>query len=164
MSEGGVPEVNADPAFQERFWVTVRFCWILMAGMVLAAIAGFTGSGGQFSSQTLEAGRSSVELPAISRWAASDTMTVSVTPQSPTTAVTVPAEFGDLYTIEAVNPAPVTVTSVAIGEKYVFVLSSARKVTIDFAIRATKPAWRKRLGRFSIDEHVSPAATVTVLP
>lgn len=57
-------EVDTDRDFQERFWVIVRVGWVAMALLCLSAVFGLTGSGGPYSSQTIQAGGARIDLPA----------------------------------------------------------------------------------------------------
>ncbi len=99
-------DVETDRKFQERFWIAVRIGWVAMAAILIAAIMGFTGSGGSYSGQRLSAGEATVEIPAVSRWAASDTMTIKTRAPDKRTTVLVPAGFGDVFSLEAINPQP----------------------------------------------------------
>lgn len=104
-------DVETDRKFQERFWIAVRIGWVAMAAILIAAIMGFTGSGGSYSGQRLSAGEATVEIPAVSRWAASDTMTIKTGAPDKRTTVLVPAGFGDLFSLEAINPQPQSVSA-----------------------------------------------------
>lgn len=159
-----VIDVDADRAFQERYWVFVRVGWVAMAGLWLAAVLGFTGGGGIYSSQTVEAGASRIELPAVARWQASDQLTVHVAEPGNRTTVLVPAGFGDVFTIESVTPQPVSVTAVPSGDLYEFARQPGGPITIDFTVRPARPVWRARLDPFEINDIPSAQSMLTVLP
>lgn len=164
MSPSGI-DIDADRDFQEHFWVVVRLGWVAMTLLCVAAALGFTGSGGTFSSQTVRAGASSVELPSVARWSAADTLTVRVPPSSGRSTVLIPASFGDVFSIESVNPQPVSVTAGPDGDLFRFATEpSAGEVSIDFAVRPTRPAWRMHLGPFEVNGAPSDPSTLTVLP
>ncbi|QZH75866.1 MAG: hypothetical protein JY451_04565 [Erythrobacter sp.] len=136
-----------------------------MLCLLIAAVLGLTGSGGYFSSQKLQAGPHQIELPAISRWAAADSMTMTVNAPAGSTAVLVPAQFGDVFSIESISPQPASVVGTAEGDEFTFDLQPSNgTVTIDFALRATNPAWLRQLGEFRVNGAESGAASVTVLP
>lgn len=158
-------DVDADPRFQERFWVAVRVGWLVMVIILVAATLGATGGGGVLSSQSLVAGTSQIELPAVSRWAAADTMTITLSEPTARSTVTVPAAFGDTFSVDAVTPTPSSVIGSPDGDTYIFELSpQAGEVSIDFSIRAEHPVWRTRLTPFSVNGTRSAASIVTVLP
>lgn len=159
-----VVDVDADRAFQERYWIAVRIGWVAMAGLWLAAILGFTGSGGIYSSQTVAAGSSWIDLPAVGRWQASDRLTVHVAEPGDRTTVLIPSGFGDVYTIEAVTPKAVSVTALPEGDLFEFTGREGGPVTIDFAVRPAQPVWRTRLDPFEVDGTSSASTTLTVLP
>jgi len=158
-------DVNADPKFQERFWVAVRVGWLVMTILLAAALLGATGGGGVLSSQSMVVGTSRIDLPAVSRWAAADTMTITLSEPTARSTVTVPAAFGDTFSVDAITPTPSSVIGSPDGDTYIFELSpQTGEVSIDFSIRAEHPVWRTRLTPFSVNGTRSAASIVTVLP
>ena len=158
-------DIETDRVFQERFWIAVRIGWAAMIAVMVAAILGFTGSGGTFSAQALQAGNVTVEIPSVSRWAASDTLTIVIDQPSERTTVWIPAGFGDVFSIESVTPQPQSVSAGPDGDEFVFELKPGRgETSIDFVIRPSRPVWRHRLGPFGVNGQISDASTVTVLP
>lgn len=165
MTAGATVDVQTDPAFQERFWIAVRVGWAFMAVIFLAAVFGATGGGGALASQTLRSGTARIELPAVSRWAAADTMTITLSKPTKPTTVTVPAAFGDVFSVEAVAPAPRSVIGSPEGDIYIFELSPQDgDVSIDFSIRASHPTWITRLTPFEVNGARSDRSTLIVLP
>lgn len=158
-------DIDTDRKFQERFWIAVRIGWVAMAVLLLLAIMGFTGSGGAYSSQKLEAGNASVEVPAVSRWAASDTLKVTLNASAERTTVLLPAELGDVFSIEAVNPQPQSVSAGPEGDEFVFQLVPAGgKTTVEFSLRPSRPVWRQEIGPFRVNSSASSRSVVTILP
>lgn len=158
-------DIETDRKFQERFWVAVRIGWVAMAVLLLLAILGFTGSGGSYSSQKLKAGTATLEIPAVSRWAASDTMTVTISNPTERTRVFIPEHFGNIFSIEAINPQPELVSADPQGDEFVFQLIPGEgEIEIEFSLRASQPTWRQSLGPFRVDEGASGRSSVTVLP
>ncbi|RKF15984.1 hypothetical protein D6851_17050 [Altericroceibacterium spongiae] len=157
-------DVDTDRDFQERFWIVVRVGWVAMAVLCLVALLGLTGSGGPYSSQTIQAGPVRIDFPAIARWQASDTLTVHVASQSERTTVLIPAAFGDIFTIDSISPQARSVTATPEGELFEFAVKPGGKATIDFSVRPVRPVWRSQLGPFKVDGASSPPTTLTVLP
>lgn len=164
-ADGSPVDVRTDRVFQERFWIAVRIGWMAMAAVLLAAIMGLTGSGGSYSAQTLPAGDATVEIPAISRRAASDTMTIKTSSPLDRMTVLIPAGFGDVFSLESVNPQPRSVSAGPNGDEFVFELKpGSGETSIEFSLRASRPVWRQSLGPFRVNGHESEPAAVTVLP
>lgn len=162
---GSSIDVETDRKFQERFWIAVRIGWVAMAAILLAALLGFTGSGGSYSGQRLSAGEATVEIPAVSRWAASDTMTIKIRAPAKRTTVLVPAGFGDVFSLEAINPQPQSVSAGPQGDEFVFELKPGEgETSIEFSLRASRPVWQQPLGPFRVNRHESEVSSVTVLP
>ena len=159
-----VIDVDTDRDFQERFWVVVRVGWLAMALLCLVAVLGLTGSGGPYSSQSVQAGQARIDLPAIARWQAADTLTVHVASRSELTTVLIPAAFGDVFTIDSVSPQARSVTATLEGDLFEFALQPGRKITIDFSVRPARPVWRSQLGAFEVNGAPSQPTTLTVLP
>ena len=158
-------DIATDPTFQERFWVVVRIGWLVMAAILVAALLGFTGGGGRFSAQTIEAGSARIEFPAIARWAAADRMTVTVGHPAGPTAITLPEALGEIISIEAVNPQPRSVTARAEGDEYIFDLApEAGEASIEFSVRPVRPALAHGLEPFRVNGEASRPSSVTVLP
>lgn len=61
-------DVDDDRAFQEKFWTFQRVAWALMALILLAALAGTTGSGGPLAHAEASGPGGSIEYPRIARW------------------------------------------------------------------------------------------------
>lgn len=158
-------DAGADRAFQEKIWVAVRVGWVAMLGLFVAALLGFSGSGGPFSSQVLRTDTGRIELPAVTRWAAADSMSVQVNDPAETIRVTVPSEFGQIFAVESVHPQPTEVKATADGVVFSFAREGRpRRTSIDFQVRASKPWRRQSLGAFVIDGARSKPSSVTVLP
>ncbi|PIW55253.1 MAG: hypothetical protein COW16_06825 [Sphingomonadales bacterium CG12_big_fil_rev_8_21_14_0_65_65_10] len=157
-------DVEADRRFQEGFWIAVRIGWMVMAGVLLAAIMGFTGSGGSYSAQRLSAGEATIKIPAVSRWATSDTMTITVRAPIERTTVLVPAGFGDVFSLESINPQPQSVSAGPDGDEFVFELRPGGKTSIEFSLRASRPVWSQKLSPFRVNGQESEGSEVTILP
>ena len=158
-------DVETDRNFQERFWIAVRIGWVAMIAILISAILGLTGSGGSYSTQKLVAGEAIVEIPAASRWAASDTMTIKTGTHASRTTVSVPAGFGDVFSLESINPQPQSVSAGPEGDEFVFKLKPGNgETSIEFSLRASRPVWHHQLGPFRVNGEVTEVSSVTVLP
>jgi len=157
-------DVDTDHDFQERTWVVVRVGWAVMALLFLVAVLGLTGSGGPLSSQTVRAGQARIELPAIARWKAPATLTVHVASPADRTTVLIPAAFGEVFTIDSVNPQARWVTATPDGDLFEFARQPGGEITIDFSVRPARPVWRSQLGPFEVNGVPGRPMTLTVLP
>lgn len=136
----GLP-TQEDKAVQERVWVVQRVAWALMLALLVAALAGLTGGGGPLTRATAETGEATIDYPRIARWQAAEEMKVTFTGLRGEAQVTLPEDFIEIYTVEAITPQPREVAAIAGGQRYTFDLGEEDGTKIArFAIRANKPA------------------------
>ena len=135
--------IGADRRFQERLWFWERVGWAAMALLVLAALAGLTGTRGPAASGTVEAGGATIEYPRISRWQSADSLGVEFAVEAGgAVQVLLPGAFTDVFSIQSVTPQPSKVTATANGQLFEFELApepGPKKAT--FAVRAERPAF-----------------------
>lgn len=159
-------EVWPDRSLEDRVWIASRISWVIMLGIVIAAVFGLTGSGGLFAHQSLEAGRSTIAMPKISRWAAADSLEIEfASGLTGKTVVEIPDEFFEIFSVEDVSPQPSSTVATPNGQKLTFDLSDQTgRHSVRFSIRASTASLPVNVGRFKVAGVVSNQAIVTVLP
>ncbi|MEO1968396.1 MAG: hypothetical protein ABGW87_06750 [Sphingomonadaceae bacterium] len=159
-------DVSVDPVQQEYMWVASRVGWIIMLLIVVAAFLGFTGSGGVFAHQSVGIGQAHADIPRVSRWAATDYLTVRFESRlSKTITVLIPQRFLTTFTIEAVSPQPSSVMATSEGELFTFDTSAESGPSIArFSIRANAASLPKNFGSFHVAGVKSKPITITILP
>ena len=140
-------EIEADRAFQERWWRVERVGWVLMALLVVVAAIGLTGGGGSLSRAQLDASGATIDYPRIGRWQSPEVVTISIPSAAPGLVdVLLPGNFLEVYTVESVSPQPYSVMSTPDGQVFTFELGgSTREIeggtnTVLFALRAARPS------------------------
>jgi hypothetical protein len=135
-------DLDSDRPFQERMWRFERAAWALMALLVIAAFAGFTGKGGPFAHARVQAGTATVDYPRISRWQTADSLTVEFGPEtSGRGEVLLPSAFTDSFAIESVVPQPIEVVATPEGKLFRFAMEGNGRKSVNFAVRAGSPSW-----------------------
>jgi hypothetical protein len=99
-------QVEENRPVQRVHWLIERIAWIMFLLFVVAAALGLTGSGGSFSTRTVAVGRSVLELPAIARWQAAESLTVEFGTDVATHEVLLGGTFLDKFLIEHITPQP----------------------------------------------------------
>lgn len=99
-------QIDEHKTFARRHWTIERFAWAGFVLFVVAAAAGLTGGGGSQSRQVAVTGAARLDLPAVSRWQAADSLTVDFDATQPSHAVLLGPELLDLFAIEAILPEP----------------------------------------------------------
>lgn len=153
-------QLTEDRSFDNWFWTLQRISWVGFALLLLAALAGFSGSGGHFSKQTLEIGDATVVLPRVSRWQASDSLHFTVRGGS-TVEVVLGPTFRDHFVIEQIQPQPDHSEATASGLRLRFSLAGDGSSSIDFDVKALRPGWSSF--EVSVDAATATARTA-VLP
>jgi hypothetical protein len=149
-------------AFQERFWTVERFAWIVFGLLLVAALLGFTGSGGALSRTTAHMEGGSIDHPRVARWESADEMMVSFAAGAAERRLTLSPAFSEALQVEAIQPEPQS--SAASGDGAVLTFDTdpeeAAEVTIHF--RALKPGLPTFEAR--IDDGAPVSIGLLVLP
>jgi hypothetical protein len=98
-------EIDQHLRFQQWFWTAERAAWLVFAAILLAAMLGFTGSGGPFARATIASGAAEVEYPRVARWGAHDRIEVTAPAGEPLT-VGIGTAFLELFDIRTIVPQP----------------------------------------------------------
>lgn len=138
-------EIETDRRFQERVWIFERAGWIAMLLIVVAALAGLTGTSGPASSASVEAGGAKIDYPRIARWQTADSMTVEFSGAG-TGRVLLPSAFLEAMSVENVTPQPTRVVATPQGAIFEFELGGgAGDKRVDFALRPDSPSFPQRV-------------------
>lgn len=125
--------------FQERFWVAERVAWVAFAAIILAALIGLTGAGGPLSRAKAASDGSEISYPRITRWEASDSLTVNFAPGGSERSLTLSPAFAESFQLEDVQPQPDRAEARPEGERLIFSLPAGKPATVTLHVRAHKP-------------------------
>ena len=157
-------ELNDDPRFQERLWTVERVAWVLLAALILAALLGFTGSGGPFGRSSAASGPGEIDYPLVARWAAPERIEVTALAGEPLT-VSVDRAFLELFQIEGVVPEPTRSAAGPAGITYAFETAPGvgGTATVTLAVKPLRPSLGARVG-VAVGDGVPARLGVVVLP
>lgn len=158
-------DLDDDRPFQERYWRWQRGAWAVFALIVIAALAGLTGSGGPLSRASASGPGGEVDYPRVARWDASDDIRITLPASGARTAhVEIDRAFSDVFEVEVIQPVPAASAATAMGLRYRFDLGAAngpRRIVMH--VRPLRPAMATPL-RVRIDEAPPLRLTPIVLP
>ena len=149
-------QIDEDLSFQRKEWVSQRVGIGVLALLLVAAVLGFTGSGGPFShAETSDAsGALRVEYERIVRRGAQSTMTLHLAGGKPgSRSFWFSTDYFKGIDLETVVPDPEAVT--AEGDRYVYTIrSTGSDATVTVHMRPT------RVGRIDVDVGVVDGPSV----
>lgn len=127
-------------AFQERFWAAERVAWVGFGLIMIAALAGLTGSGGPLAAVTADLGGAELKMPRLARWEAADEIVVRFDPGGPAQrSVTLDADFAHRFQIEDIQPQPSAAETTAQGHRLIFDVPSGGPAEVVLHVRAFSP-------------------------
>lgn len=147
---------------QERIWTAERWAWVSFGLIVLAALAGLTGSGGPLAHQETRLDGGRLDYPRITRWQSTDDMTLQLAAGPAERRLTLSREFAEAFTIKDIQPAPERAKAVPDGQRLVFRLPDGAPAQIRLYLRPSTPG----LVRFraALDESAPASLSILVLP
>lgn len=148
--------------FQERFWRVERFAWIVFAVLLVAALLGFTGSGGVFSRSTAHLEGGSIEHPRVARWKSADEMMVTFAAGAAQRRLHLSPAFSDALQVEAIQPEPQSSAAGGDGAVLTFATDPAEAARVIIHFRALKPGVPTFDAR--IDDGAATSVSLLVLP
>lgn len=92
--------------FQEKTWTAERIGWGCFAALAIAAVLGFTGAGGPFSTGRAANAAASVDYPRIARWGAPDPITVTFAPAEGAREIALSSAFAEEFELQRIVPPP----------------------------------------------------------
>jgi hypothetical protein len=105
---GGGLELEDHPRFQQLFWRAERVAWLCFVLILIAALLGFTGSGGVFADRTIQLSGAKVVHPKVFRWQTPDTIALEIAPGSNDIVVAFDKTFLERFEIRSLVPEPAT--------------------------------------------------------
>ena len=138
-------QLQEERRIQRVFWTVQRVSWFLFGVVCLVALLGFTGSGGVFQKQTVYFADAVVELPRITRWEASDDLSIRFTTPQAAPELTIAQPFFDLFSIERIQPEPQENTLASSAQRLRFAAEGAPPHEVSISIRSM------HFGRASFD-------------
>ncbi|WP_217846752.1 hypothetical protein ACIPCF_18255 (plasmid) [Paracoccus marcusii] len=138
-------QLQEERRIQRVFWTVQRVSWFLFGVVCLVALLGFTGSGGVFQKQTVYFADAVVELPRITRWEASDDLSIRFTTPQAAPELTIAQPFFDLFSIERIQPEPQETALASSAQRLQFVAEGAPPHEVSISIRSM------HFGRASFD-------------
>lgn len=106
MTDAPTSQINENVAFQRWFWTAQRVAWIVLGGLVLAALLGFTGGGGRFAQAEVGTDAMTLRFPAITRDQTESVLEITVNSDRPMTMLHFNADFQKAFTIVSMTPPP----------------------------------------------------------
>lgn len=132
-------QIEEHRRFQESFWRAERVSWVIFGLMLIAAILGTTGSGGQLERQVATFADGSVDAPRFSRWEASDTLQASLAGSGTERRLILSPEFFTTFQVEDIDPPPIAAEGSADGLAYRFRAATEQALVLTLHLRAQKP-------------------------
>lgn len=155
-------QLEDDRRFQERFWTVERWVWIGFGLLVLAALAGLTGSGGPVSHARVAMAGGTVEYPRIARWQASEDITIKFAAAEGPRTVILGSSFAEQFQIESVQPRPVRSEAVQEGQRLTFDVANGAPGSVTLHIRPSDPGYVDF--EMALDGRASSSLSIVVLP
>ena len=154
-------QLEEERSFQRTFWIMERCAWVVFALALACAIAGLTGAGGYFSRATFTLADSRIDHPRITRWEASDEITVTFAPGKGMHRLTLGPAFFDAFEVEGVAPQPERSLATAGGTMLEFRARPSAVSRVTLYVRALRPGLPRYM--LTVDE-ASTSVSTTVLP
>lgn len=137
----GAIEIESDRRFQERLWTLQRVGWLLMLGLVCAALLGATGAGGSIAMGKTSGTGASVEYPRIARWQRTERVRISLRPsvKSESRLLLGPG-FLDSFSISSMTPQPKSTQARGDGVLLTFDRRPGAPGSLSIMVRPEKPS------------------------
>lgn len=113
------PELGEDRRFQDRFWRAQRIAWWVFGLIIVAALAGMTGSGGPLSRVETRTADGRIDSPRVSRWSAADEVRFELSGRGERT-IDLSRGFAAHFQVHDIQPAPARVIGSAEGQTLLF--------------------------------------------
>jgi hypothetical protein len=126
-------EINSDVTFQRREWTAQRVGWIVIAGVILAALAGTFGTG-PVSRASAQAPGLQLEYERFVRLRQPMRLRCLVLETKPETQIAVSREYVDSVQIEQITPPPIQAE--AAGTWLVYRFAGPAPMAVTFTVKA----------------------------
>lgn len=131
-------DLAEDRAFQATFWRIQRLIWIVFLAVLVAAVLGFSGSGGLFGEVRFITHSYEVHMPRIGRWRTGDRIIFVVARADGQLRVDLGHDFLELYSIKALTPEPVEQRATAAGLVLLYDVRPGSRLALE--IEPVRPA------------------------
>jgi hypothetical protein len=137
MSGVDLPRVREDGlqleehrGFQKRLWIAQRIAWVCFALLLLAALAGLTGSGGPLSTATEQVAGGEITYPRFTRWADTDSLQATFGPGEGERSLLLSPSFTEGFQIDGILPQPIRAEALPEGQRLIFDAAQGAQVTL----------------------------------
>lgn len=155
-------QLAEDRRVQERIWTAERVSHVVLLLIVLAALAGVSGSGGLLSRTTLVSESGTIDAPRILRWDTAEDLTLRFADAAPSHRLRLEGPIPHGLFIESIQPQPSESRAAPNGITYDFTAEDEARAAVTLRLRAGGPGLVS-LG-IALDDAPSVATTVIVLP
>ncbi|EMD82372.1 hypothetical protein [Pacificimonas flava] len=146
QAAGEAIEIESDRRFQERLWTLQRVCWLVMFGLVCAALLGATGAGGSLAAGKTSGMGASVEYPRIARWQRAERVEISLAPSAMSESqLLLGRGFLDSFSVSSMTPQPKATQARSDGVLLTFGKSPGAPGTVSIMVRPEKPSLPKEM-------------------
>jgi len=132
-------QISEDRRLERRLWILERWSWWLFGLIILAALAGFTGSGGYFAHARLSLPAAEVTSPRFSRWHSSDEFILKFAQARERHTVFLTHAFFEHFKIEQLQPRPETTSLSANGSSFEFRVTGGPGHRVKIYVQPMKP-------------------------
>lgn len=146
-------------SFHERFWTIERWAWIVFGLVLLAALAGLTGSGGPLAHSTARSAAGEVEYPMIARWEATDELVVTFAPGGSEHRMALSPDFSRYFQVEDIQPQPERSIAGSEGEVLVFETDEQAPAQVTMHVRALRPG----IASYDLSIDGTPSGLTTII-
>lgn len=129
-------QLDESRPFQRGVWFTQRIVWLICAGIVAIALAGGTGRGGPYATQSAAASAGEASLPRIARRGAVDVVTANFTADAPDHRLGLSADFLARFEVETITPHPVAEVATEDGTLLLFSAMGLPPHQVRLSVRA----------------------------
>lgn len=131
-------QVNENQTFQTWFWGAQRIAWVLLGGLIAAALLGLTGVSGPYAQRVVENAFFSVDYPAITRRQTESVLDFTVTSDQPATTLHFDKTFQRTFTIMSMTPPPTDAFATDTGVAYRFALAGQGAKTLRIVVMTNR--------------------------
>lgn len=154
-------QLDENRRYQERLWTVERWAWGVFLAVTLAAALGATGAGGPISRNLAVVTGGEIDVPRMTRWEASDKLTVRFAAGSGERTLLLTPQFARSFQVEAILPQPQRVVAASDGHTIHFAAGNGPAEAV-LHLRPQSPGLvRYRVG---IDGSMSTELSTLILP
>ncbi|MGE3651900.1 MAG: hypothetical protein AB7G10_26450 [Reyranellaceae bacterium] len=141
-----VPEIRPDGlqlrewrGVQARVWTAQRVAWIAFAVLLLAGLAGLTGSGGPLADGRERIGSAEIVWPRVARWQANAQIEIALAPGASRRSIGLSHDFLVAFRIASIHPEPSRWTATGEGLRLEFEIEAGSASTLSLHMKTLRP-------------------------